>query len=101
LEKRFRGCFRTALFVFLPADVKELPSRENLLWVGIGSGLALAAHPFDDDVNHTLVGNDTADNIFKAGEILGELGTLSEPRRQYMPWVVSETNRECHTSAWI
>src|SRR5438552_9089860 len=65
-----------AMLKELVVDVKELPSRENLLWVGIGSGLALAAHPFDDDVNHKLVGNDTADNIFKAGEILGELGTL-------------------------
>ena len=60
----------------LVEDVKELPSRENLLWVGIGSGLALAAHPFDDDVNRKLVGSTAAEHFFKAGEILGELGTL-------------------------
>jgi membrane-associated phospholipid phosphatase len=57
-------------------DVRHLPSRENLFWLGVGSGLALAAHPFDDDVNQALVGSDTAETIFKPGEILGELGTL-------------------------
>lgn len=57
-------------------DVKHLPSRENLLWAGVGGGLALAVHPLDDDINRKLVGNNTAKNIFKPGEILGNLGTL-------------------------
>src|SRR5262245_12749347 len=57
-------------------DVKHLPSTENLMWAGIGGGAALAAHPFDDDVNEKLVGNDTAKNFFKLGEVLGELPTL-------------------------
>jgi membrane-associated phospholipid phosphatase len=60
----------------LGTDVKHLPSRQNLLWVGIGGGLALAAHPFDDDVNRSLVGSSRADKVFKAGEILGELTPL-------------------------
>jgi membrane-associated phospholipid phosphatase len=55
---------------------KYLPSKENLFWAGAGGGLALAVHPFDDDVNEALVGNDTAEKIFKPGEILGELATL-------------------------
>jgi len=57
-------------------NFKYLPSMENLYWAGAGGGLALAAHPFDDNVNEALVGNDTAEKIFKTGEILGELGTL-------------------------
>lgn len=57
-------------------DVKHLPSTENLMWAGIGGGLALAVHPLDDNVNRKLVGNNTAENVFKAGEVLGELGTL-------------------------
>src|SRR5262245_2794653 len=57
----------------LVTNFKYLPSKENLLWAGTGGGLALAAHPFDDDVNEALVGNDTAENIFKIGEVLGEL----------------------------
>ena len=60
----------------LVTNFKYLPAKENLLWAAAGGGLALAAHPFDDNVNHALVGNDTAEKIFKPGEILGELGTL-------------------------
>jgi len=65
-----------ALATHLVTNFKYLPSKENLLWAGAGGGLALAAHPFDDNVNEALVGNDTAEKIFKPGEILGELGTL-------------------------
>jgi hypothetical protein len=50
--------------------------QEDLFWAGAGGGLALVAHPFDDDVNRALVGNDTAENVFKAGAILGQLSTL-------------------------
>jgi membrane-associated phospholipid phosphatase len=57
-------------------NFKYLPSKENLYWAAGGGGLALAAHPFDDDLNRSLVGNDTADTIFKAGAILGQLPTL-------------------------
>jgi membrane-associated phospholipid phosphatase len=60
----------------LVTNFQYLPSKENLLWAGAGGGFALAAHPFDDNVNEKLVGNDTADKFFKPGEILGELGTL-------------------------
>src|SRR5438034_10835156 len=62
-----------ALLKGLVSDVTHLPSRENLLWAGVGGGLALAVHPFDDDVNRKLVGSTTADHVFKAGEVLGEL----------------------------
>jgi membrane-associated phospholipid phosphatase len=57
-------------------DFKYLPSRENLMWAGIGGGLALAVHPADDNLNRALVGNDFADKFFKPGEVLGELPTL-------------------------
>jgi membrane-associated phospholipid phosphatase len=65
-----------ALVKGLIVDFKYLPSRENLMWAGVGGGLALAVHPLDDNLNRGLVGNDVADKVFKAGEILGELGTL-------------------------
>ena len=65
-----------ALVKGLFTDVKHLPSRENLFWTGLGGALALGVHPLDDDVNRKLVGNKTADHVFKAGEVLGELGTL-------------------------
>ncbi len=65
-----------AMSKHIVTNFKYLPSKENLFWAGAGGGLALVAHPFDDNVNEQLVGNDTAEKIFKAGEILGELGTL-------------------------
>jgi PAP2 superfamily len=60
----------------LAADVTHLPSMENLFWVGVGGGLALAVHPADDNLNRALVGSDFADKFFKFGEVLGELGPL-------------------------
>lgn len=65
-----------AMSKHIVTNFKYLPSMENLYWAGAGGGLAAIAHPFDDNVNHALVGSNTAENIFKAGEILGELGTL-------------------------
>jgi membrane-associated phospholipid phosphatase len=65
-----------ALFKNLVSDVSHLPSMENLMWVGIGGGLALAVHPADDNVNQALVGNKTAERIFKPGAVVGSLGSL-------------------------
>ena len=60
----------------LVTNFKYLPTMENLYWAGAGGGMALVVHPFDDDVNEALVGNDFAEAFFKPGEILGELYTL-------------------------
>jgi hypothetical protein len=60
----------------LGRDVKELPSKENAIWAGIGGALALAVHPVDDEVNHKLINSQGAKRFFKAGEYLGELPTL-------------------------
>ncbi|HKE84208.1 MAG TPA: phosphatase PAP2 family protein [Vicinamibacterales bacterium] len=65
-----------ALVKDLGNDITHLPSKENLLWVGIGGGLALAAHPFDDDVNQSLTNSDFAKSFFRPGEVIGELPTL-------------------------
>ena len=65
-----------ALLKGIVVDLKHLPSKENLVWAGVGGGLALAVHPIDDNVNHKLVNNHAAENFFQPGEILGELGTL-------------------------
>jgi len=57
-------------------DVKHIPSKENAITAGIGGGLALGAHPFDDDVNRRLVGNTEAERFFKPGDVLGRAVTL-------------------------
>lgn len=66
-----------ALFRGLATDVRHLPSRQNLMWVGIGGGLALAVHPFDDNVNRHFAGSDAADRFFAPGKILGQTYTLA------------------------
>src|SRR5262249_53254037 len=65
-----------ALMKDLVSDVQHLPSKENLFWVGVGGGLALAVHPADDNLNSSLVHSDFADTFFTTGDILGELGIL-------------------------
>jgi membrane-associated phospholipid phosphatase len=64
-----------AMIKGLGHDVTNLPSRENLLWVGIGTGLSLAAHPLDPHVNGDLSGN-TLNKVFAPGAVLGQSYTL-------------------------
>jgi membrane-associated phospholipid phosphatase len=64
-----------AMIKGLGHDVMHLPSRENLLWVGIGTGLSLAAHPLDPHANDALSGN-TLNKVFAPGAVLGQSYTL-------------------------
>src|SRR6478735_6305633 len=43
-----------ALAKHVVSNFKYLPAMENLYWAGAGGGLALAVHPFDDNVNAYL-----------------------------------------------
>jgi hypothetical protein len=65
-----------ALVRDLGQDVLYLPSKENLLWVGVGGGLALAVHPADDEVNESLVNSEFAHDLFGPGRVLGSLPLL-------------------------
>jgi hypothetical protein len=61
----------------LPHDFYHLGSLENTMWVAIGSGAALAAHPFDDNVNRHFQGAGAADAWFGPGKYIGETATLA------------------------
>ena len=65
-----------ALAKHIVTNFRYLPSKENLLWTGAGGGLALAAYPFDDEVNRGLIGSVAAKRIFKPGAIIGSAGAL-------------------------
>jgi hypothetical protein len=65
-----------AMLKGLLTDFGNLPSRQNFLLAGVGGGLALAAHPADDDVNAHLVGKGWAKNVFSPGAIMGSSPTL-------------------------
>jgi membrane-associated phospholipid phosphatase len=54
----------------------NLPSKENFFLAGVGGGLALAAHPADDNVNAHLLGKGWAENVFTPGAIMGNGLTL-------------------------
>src|SRR5262245_57201083 len=49
-------------------DLRHLPSRTNLYWTLTGGALAAAVHPLDDNVQSHMLGNETADKIFKPGQ---------------------------------
>jgi len=53
-------------------DFAAFPRREST-WIilGVGGGLAVLAHPYDDDVNARLVSSSAADRIWKPGHIIG------------------------------
>jgi PAP2 superfamily protein len=65
-----------ALIKDLGQDVIHLPSKENLFWVGVGGGLALAVHPADDNVNEAWVNSDFAHDFFAPGKYMGSLPVL-------------------------
>jgi membrane-associated phospholipid phosphatase len=64
-----------AMIKGLGADITHLPSRQNLLWVGIGAGLSAAVHPLDDQANEDLSGR-TLNKLFTPGAIIGQSYTL-------------------------
>ena len=63
-----------ALLDGLKGDIGHLPSRQNLYIAGIGGGLALAVHPFDEGLNSHIVNNpsDVAQALFAPGKYLGD-----------------------------
>jgi PAP2 superfamily protein len=61
-----------ALAENLVADVKHLPSKQNLYLTAIGGGLAAAVHPADVDVNARLRSHyDGVNTAFAAGKYIG------------------------------
>lgn len=61
-----------SLFFNLVEDVKHLPSKQNAILLGIGAGLAGAAHPADRGLNVRLRSHqNTANAAFAAGKYVG------------------------------
>ena len=62
-----------ALFGNLVEDVKHLPSMQNVYIAGVGGGLALAVHPWDQTFNEHLVSHyDVVNGIFAPGKYIGD-----------------------------
>jgi hypothetical protein len=70
------GRFFPTLFRNMGEDLKHIPRRNSVYWLAAGTGLALAVHPADDDINQRLAGSDFADAFFKPGKYIGSLPVL-------------------------
>lgn len=70
------GRFFPTLFHNLGEDLRHIPRTNSLYWLAAGSGLALAVHPGDDDINRRLAGSSFADSFFKPGKYIGSLPVL-------------------------
>lgn len=68
--------FASALVHNLGDDIKHLPRQNTVYWLAGGGVLALAVHPFDDDINRHFEGAGAADKFFKPGQVIGNTGVL-------------------------
>ena len=81
------------LFRDLARDVKHMPSLDSLTIGLIGGGLALAAHPFDSEVNPKLA-NDGG--FFKIGDSIGPAAMLGASTAVYVVGRATGQGRVAH-----
>jgi len=84
-------------------DFAAFPLREST-WIilGVGGGLALVAHPFDDDVNARLASSSSADKFWKPGHIIGGPVMYAVPVALYIGgrYIVPHATNDDQTNKW-
>jgi len=88
-----------AMVSSLGRDFRELPSKENLFWVGVGGAGALAAHRGDGYVQTHMIGNKTADRIFEPGKLIGIVGPLAGSISTYAWGRISDNPKVSHVGS--
>jgi membrane-associated phospholipid phosphatase len=68
--------FGSALVHNLGDDFKHLPRWNTVYWLAGGGALALAVHPWDEDINRRLEGSGTAETFFKPGKFIGNTAVI-------------------------
>src|SRR5712671_4184789 len=68
--------FFSALGHNLADDVKHMPRRNSVYWLGGGTALALAIHPEDGKINRHLLGSPGWDKVFVPGKIIGNTAVV-------------------------
>jgi hypothetical protein len=93
-NKPGRG-FARALFHNLGDDLKHIPRRNSLYWLGAGAAMSAAIHPADDYINEHLAGSEFADTFFAPGKYIGSFpvmlgasfSTYLVGRKRHIGWV--------------
>jgi hypothetical protein len=89
-----------ALLKGLKDDVTHIPTQENLVLAGIGGGLALGVHPFDQTFNVRLRSHyDLVNAIFRARSTSRHLEQLALSSAR-MSLAERWTSPRCPISAW-
>jgi membrane-associated phospholipid phosphatase len=68
--------FFPALLHNLGDDIKHIPRKNTLYWLGAGALGSLVIHPADDYLNNRLSNSDSATKFFKAGKYIGSFPVL-------------------------
>jgi hypothetical protein len=59
------------LFKSAVTDVRDLPSRESIVWLGVGAAASLVAHQHDTRVTNSFTGSRTMEETFESGSTIG------------------------------
>src|SRR6266540_104181 len=68
--------FFSALFHNLADDMKHIPRKNSLYWLGGGGALALLVHQRDEKINNSLSNSEGAKTFFTAGKYAGSFPVL-------------------------
>jgi membrane-associated phospholipid phosphatase len=90
-EKPTRS-FVSAISHNLLDDLKHMPRRNSAYWLVGGTAAALAVHPFDQTLNHRLIGSNAVGNTFIPGKYIG--ATEMQLAASFTTYIVGRTRQQ-------
>jgi len=80
----------------IPVDLVHLWSPWNLMWVGIGGGLAAAVHPEDPEINAHMVGRPWVHNVYRPAIYMGAYTLVASTAAIYTYGRVTDKPKVSH-----
>ena len=80
----------------MPHDLFHVLSPWNLMWVGIGGGLAAAVHPEDPDINAHMVGRPWVHNLYRPALYMGAYTLVGTTAAIYIYGRATDEKRVSH-----